>query len=329
MKEEVQRIISELESEAKRKLTDHEIDLVWRCKYIGLGDRAIRMVTLEKMSPAKEEYVIASFLDGAALDYIETEILPESDIGIIKEKRTAYFSDRLKETDQEYQQILERNENIQAELLAAEERIKQLQGLIDRYEKEKLSNQYEKQKAIQDCEKYKQRMKKLEKALDEEMSMQKSPEIVKKVVTYKRPDNIRDKLKFIATGELDIDEVTVESDQPEQEPEVKKVDQEEINMVKMLCNPDLSLEQVKELQQGVFDGLTAKEISNIAKPEIAVDVMSQMRKFICVKKGIPFTEVQKNQDDSDSVGDKEPADLHENTDECGEDEFDPEKQMEE
>lgn len=300
VREDILQLIRKAEAEKGRRLSGHEQDLIWRCAYLGFEENQILLTALQKMDPMKEEYVIVCFLDGIDDSFIENEIINEPDIEVIRRKRLDFLLDKFRTEDESYKRLLYEQEQMRIEIAAAEDKIKQLSGIVNIYEKEKNNRQNGKQEIQIENEKLKSRIRQLEGELiraRSEKGEEVATQIIEKVRTYRKPDSFSDRLKFIFTGQIEEEEFIEEVELPTEKERIEEKPQ--VNIIEVLCNPELTLEQVQELQQGIIDGLPAHEIASIAKPDITIEVMAELRKFMCLRNGIEFTPVEREENDNE------------------------------
>ena len=297
VREDILQLIRKAEAKEGRRLDGHEQDLIWRCAWLGFKENQILLTALQKMDPIKEEYVIVCFLDGIDDKFVENEIINEPDIEVIKRKRLDFLLDKFRTEDETYKRLLYEQEQMQREIAAAEEKVRQFSGIVNAYEKEKNDRQNGKQEIQIENEKLKSRIRQLEGELiraRSEKGDEVATRVIEKVRTYRKPDSFSDKLKFIFTGQIEEEEYIEEVERPTEKERTEEKPQ--VNIIEVLCNPELTLEQVQELQQGIIDGLPAHEIASIAKPDITIEVMAELRKFMCLRNGIEFTSVEREED---------------------------------
>ena len=110
-KERVRGFQKSFEASAQRSMTEHQKDVMYRCFLLELDEAAIKVV-LSAETPCKEEYLIASFLDGIDMQFVEMELVPEHQISVIQEKRIGFqlkFTNLLHILEQPFCNLSRRN----------------------------------------------------------------------------------------------------------------------------------------------------------------------------------------------------------------------------
>ena len=91
--------------------------------------------------------------------FVENEIINEPDIEVIKRKRLDFLLDKFRTEDETYKRLLYEQEQMQREIAAAEEKVRQFSGIVNAYEKEKNDRQNGKQEIQIENEKLKSRIR--------------------------------------------------------------------------------------------------------------------------------------------------------------------------
>lgn len=266
-KERIQRFQKNYETFIRSTMTDHQKDLMYRCFLLGLEEEAIRLV-LSAKNPYQEEYLIASFLDGIDIEFIKHELLPEKQVSRLQGKRLDYLLEHFRTADTEYLKLQDEVEQARRYRGIAEEQREVLLNKLNELRTEMKNLQNTKQQLsfqVQQLEREKQTLEKEKKnfarihvseSVFESQSNEKNVEM----------SSIWGKLKALLCRERsDTEEV------------------EDGNMIELLCNSKFDLPQLKELQQGFFDGIPYHELKKIAKPELPVEIIREMRLFMCRK----------------------------------------------
>ena len=296
-REKVEDFINRLSKKKERELTGHQKELIFRCFLLELTEEEIELIILSEFFPAKEEYIIASFLDDIDIDYIKKELMPEDGIEIIRSKRIDYLMEKFKTSDPVYLSLQNELEKCRQYREYAEEQQHALEKRIKADKKEMLTLQNRKQELVEEVQHLKAEIKTQKNTSHVKGTLKNTSHIeyVERVISYDPPKTLADKIKFLRTGSLT--EITTENKIRKPEKENKEKD-----VISILCDPRYSIDQLRELQQGIFDGLEYDDIKKIAKPELDVKKIREMRKFICRCKGLEFTEIKEDDEkENDSI----------------------------
>lgn len=273
------KLISEISAELQKPLDDIKIEQIGRCSALGLSEENIRCIILAELDFRKTEYVISCFLDDIPQDVICEKIIPCSNTKDMREIKSEV--------------LFESKKN---ELLMLQNQLEAKIKLITS-EKEKLENEFKKMKNVADF--YKSNIRELieerekieEKiiALKEELKS-KSEEGQKqiiaatmnmKVVKYKKPETLKDKIKYL-TGNLELEEeISTEGD----EDRLSQISD-------ILCNPDITMEQMEEIQQGFYDGLPIDNLKILATNNMSISKVRVMREFFSKSCDCPYTKIK-------------------------------------
>ena len=288
-KERVRGFQKSFEASAQRSMTEHQKDVMYRCFLLELDEAAIKVV-LSAETPCKEEYLIASFLDGIDMQFVEMELVPEHQISVIQEKRIDYLLDHLKTEDPQYRSLQSEVEQARRYRAIAEEqsevlinRLKELRNQYKLVSAEMIHMQNEKQQLslqIQKLEQEKNAFKRETQKTDPIPfpGREAKQNISEPSEQLDEPFSFRRKIKALVFGERG-------------ERTMQKEDRDG-NMIELLCNPKYDLPQLRELQQGFFDGIPYPELKKIARPELPVEIIREMRLFLCKRYNLVSNETE-------------------------------------
>ena len=260
-------------------LNEYQKTLVYRCALIGMTEDQMDLFVAAGFPVIKEEMIIASILDGMEDDYIRKEIVSEDDISLIKRKRADYLMENFRSNDAEYNQL-------QEELIMLQTQMKDVDRVIERQraEYEHLSNEIREKREESEMLK-----KKLEEkdAGDNIKAYEPRRAVETRIITkYKRPSGLKETIYCLLGKEdsLPIQEETVRSDRQE--------------FFDMIIDSDLSMEQIREIEQAYRDGIEMEMIKKMANKEFAPERMKALRRMICILADKGYGETEKTSEDN-------------------------------
>lgn len=244
-------------------LNEYQKTLVYRCALIGMTEDQMDLFVAAGFPVIKEEMIIASILDGMEDDYIRKEIVSEDDISLIKRKRADYLMENFRSNDAEYNQL-------QEELIMLQTQMKDVDRVIERQraEYEHLSNEIREKR--EETEMLKKKLEEKD-AGDNIKAYEPRRAVETRIITkYKRPSGLKETIYCLLGKEdsLPIQEETVRSDRQE--------------FFDMIIDSDLSMEQIKEIEQAYRDGIEIEMIKKMANKEFTPERMKALRRMIYV-----------------------------------------------
>ena len=268
----VEEYIKGIQESTGKEITSYKKALVYRCMLLELSEEQINLFINEDYSLQKEEYIIASILDGISEEFIKEQLLNEDDIEAIKQKRSDYLIDNFRANDIEYNRLKEELILLQTQAKEFDEKYNRLTKKI----KELTTEIKEKEERIIKLDEIIEYNK--EKAENERNQLHNE----RTVIEYKRPKSFKEKVRYIMGGEL--------------EP-VKKTESttnEITSLFDFILDPGFTIEQIKEIEKAYMDGLNEEIIKKIANKEYSVEKMYELRKFFCNLNGIKYTSSEKD-----------------------------------
>ena len=270
------------------KLNKYQKTLVYQCALIGLTEEQMDLFVTAGFPVIKEEMIIASIIDGIDDDYIRNEIITEEDISLIKRKRADYLMENFRSNDAEYNQL-------QEELIMLQTQMKDVDKVIER---QKAEYAY----LSEEIRAKKEEIRKLKKKLEETGSSENirfwKPERAaeKRIITrYKRPEGLKETIYCLLGKE----------DALPMQAETTRTDRQEF--FDMIIGSNLSMEQIKEIEQAYRDGIEIEIIKKIANTEFSPERMKALRKMICVINGMEYSKTEKEGTHAFPVTDDEAA----------------------
>lgn len=288
-KTDIENFILNLEKEQGKGISQHQRDLVFRCFILRLSEDAIRLIATSQFSPQKEEYIIVSLLEDIDLEYIKENMVEEQDIEQIKLKHIEELMNIFRSKDPSYIELKNEINKFSEYRERMQETQEKMSNFLSVNKRQLVELQNEKQDLVKEIDNLKLKLKEREK-LKKTGTLRGCSPVIKyreKTIKYRKPESFKEKILFLFTGE--INEIKEIKEKEINDSEYK--DNEEKDAISMLCNPNLSIEQVKEIKQGLLDGIKIKDMEKIANSGVEVNVMRELRKFICNRNGLEFTDV--------------------------------------
>lgn len=265
--------IAALEREQGIQLTVRQKEVVYRSYALGLTEANIDSVLLVESVP-EQEYVIGCFLDGLPKRVIDEGILKAGNLREMRNVKLDFLSSRAR-----------RPPEGQAALLAT--RLSQIQLEKEQLEREVRQLRISSEEREQRLEKQQTEILEKEREIREltanfMRSRLKEPErLIKETRTFQKPETFKERLRYLF-GKSDLKEIV-----GREQLEERSIGEEACGL---LCEPEFSIGQLLELQQGILDGLRMTDIRYLAKPDLSREKMKAMRRFLSEMTGCAFTD---------------------------------------
>lgn len=273
--------------EADHKLSDHETDLLYLCIRLGFSDSQTGLVIQTAGIVEKEQYLIACFLDGVDESFAAEEIVKENDISRIKEKRYDYLLENFRKDDPVFHELEMNLDDCKRQIIEFTENAEQMKAILEEYENEEHELIKTRSRLAAEIELLKSEKQKLQQKLMRTNELAEADTQLPDEHQSSKPKSFAERIKCLFTDSDDTE--NFEDRDRSRRPHLEE---SEKNMISILCDPRLSLDQVQELKQGLQDGISIKEIRQIANPDLSIDVVREIRRFISVKEELPYTDCQ-------------------------------------